>query len=108
MSQNAESRLVAKLKKRIAERLPNAFVVKLADRFTRGLADLLVQAVAPDGCLVVLHVEAKTEKGRQTELQRIMERRIAEQRESVSEGYVDYVVIRSVQELDEYLNTVGL
>jgi len=60
-----ERTLVQNIKQAIKTTWPRAFVVKLADRFTRGLPDLLV--LLPG---VVVFLEAKTPSGRLSAIQR--------------------------------------
>lgn len=68
-----EAVLVAKIKKHIEARWPGCVVIKLSDRFTRGLPDLMVIGTVRSGTEItteILFLEVKLPGGKLTKLQR--------------------------------------
>lgn len=106
---NPESRLVQNIRKKLAEWLPGAFVVKLADRATRGLPDLLVLAVNDSGELCAMAFEVKTETGRLSAIQQEMLSRIARAGRNAKHGggRCGFWVVRSVHEAKAALKLSG-
>lgn len=103
---NPESRLVSCIKKEIESKYPRAIVIKLADRYTRGLPDLLVIGATPTGLPSVLMLEAKTPDGEQAAIQRAFEQRVA--LISVFCPSIRYRVVRSIKEAREAICQHGL
>ncbi len=74
-----EATIVQRIRKAVRAKYPTAFVMKLADRFTRGVPDLLIvfrrhNRMDPDLRFMdstgVLFVETKTKDGVMSEIQR--------------------------------------
>lgn len=107
MAKNPESLLVSKLQNRIGEVAPGAFLIKLADRFTRGLPDLLLIGVTKSGAPRVLAIEVKTPTGVVSAIQTIIGDRI-NKLGAQCHGAITWRVVRSVAELDALLNEAGL
>ena len=65
-----ESLLVQKIIRAVRERYPAAYVRKLADRFNRGLPDILILFNSVYGIPKSLFVEVKTDRGVLSEIQK--------------------------------------
>ena len=65
-----ESLLVQKIIRAVREAYPTAYVRKLADRFNRGLPDVLILFNSIYGVPKSLFVEAKTDRGVLSEIQK--------------------------------------
>lgn len=70
------SALQQAIREKVLARHPDAYVRKLADRYTRGLPDLVIIYVSPAQCLVVLMVEVKGTGDRMSALQEEEQRQI--------------------------------
>ena|SRR6185503_818755 len=104
-----ESGLVRKIKKAVEEKYPRAYCRKLADRFTRGLPDLLILVpvfrkmagrVWGVEATLTLMVETKTQDGRLSPIQ------IAEHEAITKSGGV-VLVARDVETVLAYLEEQG-
>lgn len=76
-----ESSIVRKIVKAVKGKYPRSYLRKISDRYQRGMPDLLIlfwyRASWADGLVSqVLFVEAKTDKGRQSKIQKQEERQI--------------------------------
>ena len=89
MAKQGEAALVRAIIRAVTGEYPKAIVVKLADRFTRGLPDLLIVTLS-----TVYFVECKSEIGKLTPLQQAFQRRV----DAVG-GRVLHAVARSVHDV---------
>lgn len=89
-----ESVLVQKTMKEIKARWPYSFVVKLSDRFTRGLPDIL--AIIAGRCLFV---EVKTDIGTLSPIQLATHERIGL-------AGINTYVLRGPYQLEQLLSTI--
>lgn len=103
MARQPEAYLKDRLRAKIRERWPKAIVHKLSDRFTAGMPDLLV-INAVQGVAVTLGLEVKTERGKQTAIQRVEE--MAWTYFSPRVGIIRYEIVRSVRELTDLMDIV--
>lgn len=104
---HAESRLVAKIRKALSMWLPSAFVVKLNDRTTRGLPDLLVLAVNARREVCAMAFEVKTSAGVVSAIQKEMLKRIARAGHEAKYGRCGFWIVRSVEEVRTALQLSG-
>lgn len=99
-----ESRICRKVMAAIRERYPHAFVVKLSDRMTRGLPDILAIYTNARHCLVVLALEVKTAKGKPSKLQEITLDTLEMIASHASYGGLVARVVRSESEVKELMD----
>ena len=106
MSKQAEARLVSSIKKYLNLRQPEALCWKLADRFTRGLPDLIFIGRDKGGEVLVLGIECKTQSGKISKLQEVM----LEKFETIDNGKENilYIVARSVNEIKDVCEYHGI
>lgn len=103
---NEERKLQTKVIERIKQRVPWAFVAKWSDRYLRGMPDLFFFAANLAGEVVVFGIEIKLPGEKQSEIQKVVESQI---KHAVGgcEDRAGYVVVRSVEEIDQLLAEWG-
>ena len=101
-----EGLLVSKIVKRIKDRFPTGYVVKIADRMTRGIPDVLAIVCGASGTLAVLLLEVKTPKGK---VQAIQEHTLAKLQSIAKDafyGSLEAHVVRSVEDVDSIMDGI--
>ncbi len=87
-----ESKLVRDIQARVRAEYPTAWIIKLADRYTRGIPDLLVLFPGHDNESCCLLVETKREVGQTSKIQDAVH-------EQIRAACGNVVVARSVEEV---------
>jgi hypothetical protein len=98
-----EGEIVRRIIKAVKEAYPDYFVVKLSDRFIRGLPDVMVLYRQPNDCVGVLFVEVKTLTGSTSAIQDAMLERL----DNMQMDGLIVMIARSPEEVLQELKTRG-
>lgn len=106
MSKQSEAAIVAYAVGTIKRKYPSAYVVKINDRMTRGIPDILAVLVNSHGDLVLVAIEAKTPTGRLSGIQQYTQQTLLSLAAKCCQGRIIYRVVRSKQGMEEVIESI--
>jgi len=101
----SEATLVRKGMQRIKQQWPDAYIIKIADRMTRGIPDVLA-FVVHEKTMIVLALEFKTPIGRLTGIQIQTMQRLETLGHKSEFGMLVARVIRSMEDVEQLINDI--
>ena len=97
--------LVRKGMQKLKDAFPDAWIIKTADRMTRGIPDVLA-VIVHGSSVIVCCLEFKTERGRVSGIQQITLDRLQRLADQACFGEIVPRVVRSLEDVESLINEI--